>query len=205
MILYRYTHCVSYKDTISNCVIALLQAVAIWSPGVPYPPLTRVLPHCGGEAFGKAGAGADLPPQRRPYIGGSKNPSSRKPVGYVDAEDRTQPPMPQGNDTYKSFPSVRMTGFRFVVILTEGACLAKRQDLYISSRDNLLHIPQFSVMKHKQQSPRMDLCGFCRSPITNLTSHLSSARSSRAFKSSYLSFFSALAKCISRDCSGQWS
>ena len=41
---------------------------------------------------------------------------------------------------YRSFPSVRMTGFRFVVILTEG------KDLYESSRDNILLIPQLSVM-----------------------------------------------------------
>ena len=49
---------------ISNYVIARPQAVAIWLPGVPYPPLTRVLPHCGGEAFGRAHGRAA---QRRPY------------------------------------------------------------------------------------------------------------------------------------------
>ena len=48
--------------------------------------------------------------------------------------------MPQDNAAYRSFTSFRMTGFRFVVILTEG------KDLYIASRDNVLKIPQLSVM-----------------------------------------------------------
>ena len=36
--------------------------------------------------------------------------------------------MPQDNAAYRSFTSFRMTGFRFVVILTEGKDLCKTQE-----------------------------------------------------------------------------
>ena len=51
--------------------------------------------------------------------------------------------MPQDNATNRSFPLVRMTGFRFVVILTEG------KDLFVVSRDDILKVPWFSVKNHE--------------------------------------------------------
>ena len=48
--------------------------------------------------------------------------------------------MPQDTAMNKSFPKVRMTGFRFVVILTEG------KDLFVASRDYVLQIQQHFVM-----------------------------------------------------------
>ena len=64
-------------------------------------------------------------------------------MGCVDVEDRTQPSMPQDSASYRSFASLRMTTKRNPVILNEV------KDLYESSRDKVLKIPQLSVMNQK--------------------------------------------------------
>ena len=52
---------------------------------------------------------------------------------------RTLPSMPQDNATYRSFAALRMTNDAIPVILSAA------KDLYESSRDYILQIPQLSV------------------------------------------------------------
>ena len=52
---------------------------------------------------------------------------------------RTLPSMPQDNATYRSFAPLRMTNDAIPVILSAA------KDLYESSRDYILQIPQLSV------------------------------------------------------------
>ena len=55
--------------------------------------------------------------------------------------------MPQDNATYRSFASLRMTNDAIPVILSAA------KDLYESSRDYILQIPQLSVKNPKKPSP----------------------------------------------------
>ena len=65
--------------------------------------------------------------------------SSRKLVGCMEMYGRTLPSMPQDNATYRSFAALRMTNDAIPVILSAA------KDLYESSRDYILQIPQLSV------------------------------------------------------------
>ena len=55
--------------------------------------------------------------------------------------------MPQDNATYRSFAPLRMTNDAIPVILSAA------KDLYESSRDYILQIPQLSVKNRKERVP----------------------------------------------------